>query len=116
MNPGNPLHYIKTECFAFPNPATRLGNSGRNVLIGPGIQNVDFSLYKNIQVLSNSERLKLQFRAELFNALNHPNFGTPNRTSAQIFNGNGAALTNAGLLTTTSTTARQIQLALKLMW
>lgn len=116
VNSGNPAHYIKTECFTFPNPATRLGNSGRNVLIGPGVENVDFSLYKNIQVLPSSERLKLQFRAELFNILNHANFGTPNRTSAQVFNVNGALLTNAGLLTATSTTSRQIQLALKFMW
>ena len=46
VNPGNPLHYIKTQCFSFPNPATRMGNAGRNSLIGPGLSNFDLALYQ----------------------------------------------------------------------
>src|SRR4029077_15240252 len=42
VNPGNPTNYIKTQCFAAPNPGTRLGNAGRNPAIGPGLTNVDF--------------------------------------------------------------------------
>ena len=46
-NPGNPNHYIKTQCLAFPNPANLYGNLGRNTVIGPGLSNLDFSLFKN---------------------------------------------------------------------
>jgi hypothetical protein len=113
VNPGNPTHYIKTECFAFPVPANVLGNSGRNILVGPGIANLDFSLYKNMPV-HLTEKSSLQFRAELFNAPNHPNFKTPDRTVAQVFNATGAALVNGGYLNGTSTTSRQIQLVLRL--
>lgn len=114
VNPGNPTHYIKTQCFAFSQPVNVLGNSGRNILVGPGIANLDFSLYKNIPVRTWTEKSNLQFRAELFNAPNHPNFKTPDRTVAQIFNASGAALVNGGYLNGTSTTSRQIQLVLRL--
>jgi hypothetical protein len=114
VNPGNPTHYINTACFAFPQPANRLGDSGRNILIGPGVANLDFSLYKNIPLRKLSERSNLQFRAELFNVPNHPSFKTPDRTVAQIFNVSGASLVNGGYLNGTSTTSRQIQLVLRL--
>jgi hypothetical protein len=54
--------------------AGRFGNEGRNTCRGAGIANVDLSLMRNFAV---TERVKLQFRAESFNALNHPNFGLP---------------------------------------
>jgi hypothetical protein len=53
------------------------GNAGRNILIGPGLQNVDFALFKNFRI---REQAGLQFRWELFNAFNHPNFGFPAAT------------------------------------
>jgi hypothetical protein len=114
VNPGNPNQYIRTECFVPPQPATRLGNSGRNVAIGPGLTNLDLSLFKNTYI--RNEKFNVQFRAEFFNALNHTNFSVPDRTSAQVFSQNFAALSTAGLLKTTSTTSRQIQLALKFIW
>ena len=114
VNPGNPIHYIKTSCFAAPGPATRLGDSGRNVAIGPGLNNLDSSLLKNNYI--HNERLNVQFRLELFNTLNHTNFSVPSRTSAQIFTQTFAPVATAGLLASTSTTSRQIQLALKLIW
>jgi hypothetical protein len=113
-NPGNATHYIKTECFAAPQPATRLGDSGRNIAIGPGLNNLDLSLFKNNYV--HTEQLNVQFRVELFNALNHTNFSVPDRTAAQIFTQTFAPIATAGLLKTTSTTSRQVQLALKLIW
>jgi hypothetical protein len=71
------LNYIKTECFSFPRPANRLGNAGRNTLIGRGLLNVDFSVLKNNRVQRISEIFNVQFRAECFNVLNHPNFSPP---------------------------------------
>jgi hypothetical protein len=53
------------------------GNAGRNILIGPGLQNLDFALFKNFRI---REQMGLQFRWELFNALNHANFGFPAAT------------------------------------
>lgn len=111
VNPGNPLQYIRTDCFVPPQPGTRLGNSGRNIAIGPGISDFDASVFKNYHV--DKEKLNIQFRAELFNALNHTNFSVPDRTSAQIFNQSFKPLSKAGLLKTTSTTSRQIQLAVR---
>ena len=59
-----------------------------------------------------SERCNLQFRAEFFNLLNHPNFGTPNPI---VFSG-AAISPTAGLITSTATTSRQIQFGLKLIF
>ncbi len=115
VNPGNPLDYVKTQCFAFPGPSTRFGDAGRNILIGPGILNLDSSLFRNIGDL---ERLHAQFRAEFFNVLNHSNFASPvvptNNTS--LFAANGSPISSAGVLTSTTTTLRQIQFGLKLVW
>ena len=115
VNPGNPNNYIKTQCFAFPNPRTRLGNAGRNTLIGPGLSNFDFSLFKNNPIRRISETFNAQFRVEAFNVLNHPNFAPPLHNNT-IFDTNGNPVSTAGLIDTTATTSRQIQIALKLIW
>ena len=116
VNPGNPDHYLKAECFVPPSPATRLGNSGRNIAIGPGLVNVDFSLLKNNYIRRISENFNIQFRAEFFNALNHTNFTLPIRPADQVFTQNLTSNSSAGQLTSTTTTSRQIQFALKLIW
>jgi len=82
-----------------------VGNAGRNRFYGPGLKNVDFSAFKNIRLM---ERLKLQFRAEFFNVLNHPNLAAPNFLND--------ANNETGILASTSTPSRQIQLGLKLVW
>ncbi len=62
---------------AFSTPAAfTFGNSGRNAIYGPGLQTLDVALEREFGL---TERLKFQFRAEFFNALNHTNLGTPNR-------------------------------------
>ena len=137
INPGNPNNYIKTQCFAvptapsaafyaancdptvgtFPQCFNLRGNSGRNILIGPGMSNLDFSVYKNNYIKRISEDFNAQFRAEFFNILNRTNFAvpvTPNNTD--IFDSSGAPTGVAGLLTSTTTTAREIQFALKVTW
>jgi hypothetical protein len=71
-NPAT-AQWFNTSAFAFPAPGT-FGNAGRNILDGPGFQNVNVSLMKNTAL---SERINLQFRAEAFNLFNHPNFNLP---------------------------------------
>ena len=92
-----------------------MGNAGRNSLIGPGLSNLDLSLVKNNHIKRISESFNIQFRAEFFNLLNHTNFSPPvvNNT---LFGASGAAVTTAGLITTTSTSSRQLQFALKIIW
>ena len=116
VNPGNPNHYLKAQCFGAPIPPTRLGNSGRNIAPGPGIVNLDFSLFKNNHVRRISETFNVQFRAELFNVLNHANFLPPLRPANQVFDATLALNGGAGQLTSTSTNSRQVQLALKVTW
>ena len=65
--------WFNTAAFAFPAPGT-FGNAGRNILDGPGYQNVNASLVKNTLL---KEGVNLQFRAEAFNLFNHPNFNLP---------------------------------------
>ena len=115
VNPGNPVSYIKTQCFAVPNPITLRGNLGRNTLIGPGLVNFDFSLFKNNYIKRISDRFNAQFRAEFFNVLNHANFAPP-LDNRNIFNATGSRVDSAGLITSTQTPSRQIQFAVKLIW
>ena len=144
-NPGNPNNYIKTQCFAVPTAPTQAfwnascdpappslgsalapgdlrcfnlrGNAGRNILIGPGVTSLDFSLFKNNYIKRVSERFNIQFRAEIFNILNHPNFAPPaNPTNTDIFDGTGTLNPSAGLLTRTTTTAREVQFAVKVIF
>ncbi len=105
-NPRNPGAYVKTQCFTFPAQYT-LGNLGRNTLSGPGVMNLDLSLFKNFSL---GEGAMTQFRIEMFNALNHANFGTPNIV---IFDRQGRLTANAGQITSTSTDSRRIQFGLK---
>ena len=116
VNPGNPISYIKLSCFAAPIPGTRLGDAGRNVLIGPGLLDWDASLFKNNHITRISETFNIQFRAEMFNILNHSNFSTPLPASSQLFTVNLALIPSAGNLTATATTSRQMQFAIKIIW
>jgi Carboxypeptidase regulatory-like domain/TonB-dependent Receptor Plug Domain/TonB dependent receptor len=93
------------------------GNAGRNILRGPGLSNLDFSIYKNVPVKRISEAFNVQFRTEIFNILNRANFAIPIiPDNTDIFDSTGARNNAAGLLTSTTTTARQIQFALKMVW
>jgi carboxypeptidase family protein len=107
---GSPNLYFNPNAFVLPAAGT-YGNAGRNVLVGPGLVSTDVSLAKNVAV---SEKVKAQFRAEFFNLFNRANFGTPN---AVVFTSATAAVSpTAGIITSTSTTSRQIQFGLKLLW
>ncbi len=107
---GSPNGYFNTDAFLQPPPNSGFyGNLGRDTLIGPALATWDFSLLKDIPL---HERMRVQFRAEFFNILNHTNFNTPN---AVTFTPTGVSPT-AGVITSTATTSRQIQFALKLLW
>ena len=111
INPGNASNYINTSCFSWP-ALGELGNLGRNTLRGPGLQEDDFSLFKNWPLFG--ERARLQFRAEAFNLFNKPNFQAP---KVKIFDGAGNLIPNASQLTSpTATSEREIQFGLKLNW
>ena len=106
--PGSPNEWFNPSAFVLPTAGT-YGNLGRGVYRGPGLADLDVSLFKTTKI---TERTNLQFRAEFFNALNHANFGTPNAT---VFAGT-AFNPSAGLVTATTTTSRQIQFGLKLVF
>jgi len=113
---GNPNQWFNPAAFiAPPSLSGFYGNVGRNTYIGPGLATWDFSVLKNTRI---RESLNLQFRAEIFNLLNRANFNTPNLivfTPPTATNTTGLSGT-AGAITSTSTTARQVQFALKLLW
>jgi hypothetical protein len=85
-------------------------------LTGPGLINFDLSLFKNMKFKRISEHFNAQFRAEVFNIFNHPNFAPPLDNNALFDGSSGQAIAGAGAITTTVTTSRQIQFALKLTW
>jgi len=107
---GKPTQWFNPAAFLQPPPNSGFyGNLGRNTLIGPGLSTWDMSVMKDTAI---SERLNLQFRAEVFNLLNRANFGTPNLI---VFTPSGVSGT-AGAITSTSITSRQVQFGLKLLW
>ncbi len=88
------------------------GNSGRNILFGPGTHQVDVSLFKDF-TFDESRGRRLEFRAEAFNVLNTPQFNNPN---VQIGGAGAGTITSAGAPLLFQRTSRQVQLALKLYW
>ncbi|HEY4977773.1 MAG TPA: hypothetical protein VII25_01290, partial [Candidatus Acidoferrum sp.] len=107
---GNPSQWFNPKAFIAPPPNSGFyGNVGRDTYIGPGLATWDFSVLKDTRI---SERLNVQFRAELFNLLNRANFNTPNLI---VFTPAGVSGT-AGAITSTSTTSRQVQFGLKFLW
>jgi len=110
VRPRNPDQYFDVSQFSYPTPFF-VGNLGRNVLISPGIANVDFTLTKDTHLPKLGEAGTLQFRAEFFNLFNRANFGAP---ALNLFTNTGARRSNAGQITNTITPSRQIQFALKL--
>jgi hypothetical protein len=102
----------------FPQCFNLRGNAGRNSLIGPGITNVDFSVFKNNRIKRISENFNVQFRMEIFNILNHANFAPPQvgDGNTDIFDGTGSPNPIAGTLVRTTIPERQIQFALKFIF
>jgi hypothetical protein len=87
-----------------------LGNGSKNDVYGPGLIDFDFSVVKDTHV---TERVNVQFRAETFNIFNRANFNPP-LVNNFVFNQDGSP--NGSPLDSTSTTSRQIQFALKVIF
>src|SRR5579863_9975994 len=100
--PQTPAQWFDTSVFSLPALYT-FGNAPRNALIGPGLQEFDLSLQKEIAI---TEASKLQFRAEAYNLLNRANFNLPNRIA---FTPNFGSISSAQ-------DSRQLQFALKLIF
>jgi hypothetical protein len=108
---GTPEVYFDPCAFEAPPPGT-LGSAGRNTMISPRIFNMDLSLQKDFLI---DAKRSLQFRAEMFNVLNHTNFNAPSGGGLIVFSGADARYSSrAGRITQTNTTSRQIQFALRL--
>jgi len=89
-----------------------LGDLGRNVIIGPGFNNVDFSLVKRTKI---TERFSNELRFEAFDLLNHPNFGQPNRVAA-VGSASFGVISSTRFPTGDSGSSRQLQFAAKLLF
>ena len=110
LYPRKPGQWFNPAAFLPPANGT-YGNVRRDSLLGPGSSEVDFSAAKSARI---TERLAMQFRAEFFNVLNHSNFLTPNPV---VFTSATSGISpTAGVITATSTTARQIQFGAKLQF
>jgi len=105
----NPDHYFDPSSFV-PAPTGFIGNAGRAILTGPGSAKVDFVVKKE---LAFTERLHLQFRSEFFNLFNRANFGLPTN---RLFDSRGGLRGDIGRITSTTTTSRQIQFGLRLVF
>ena len=101
---GHVTGCIDATAFALPAQYV-FGTAGRNLLFGPGLVNMDFSIFKDFPI---KERFKFQFRAEMFNIFNHPNFANP---SGLTF-----GTTSFGNITSTTTDNRDIQFGAKLIF
>lgn len=108
--PGNPDRYYDPTMFVLQ-PEGFLGNAGRNLIVGPGLATVDLSLRRDIPL---REKVQVQFRAEFFNLFNRVNFGLPDWLVFTDTSGRQSG--SAGRITNTSTSSRQVQFALKLVF
>lgn len=114
--------WYNSACFT-PSTYGTVGNLGRNNLWGPGYLDTDIAVVKNTKL---NERLSLQFRADLFNLFNHPNFAVPNTgifNAGSVFTNYQASLSStAGQITSLvgsgglNGVARQTQFSLKLVF
>jgi len=98
-------NYFDTGCFVAP-PQYQFGNTGRNIIYGPGIDNFDFAVHRTFR-LPIRENTEFQLRGEAFNLMNHPEFSTPNTT---------LGTSTTGTISGTSINNRIIQIAGRITW
>lgn len=97
----------------FKIPTTSGGNLGRNSIYGPGFTDLDLAVVKNTKI---SESVKVQFRTDVFDILNHPNYGQPGRVLNAINSTSFGVITSTRFPTGDSGSSRQMQMALKLIF
>jgi hypothetical protein len=112
---GGPDRYFDTSAFVL-GPQGFFGNAGRNILTGPNFAMTSVSLVKNTRVGALGAGGQVQLRLEVFNLLNRPNFATPERVVFAAANANEAPLATAGRINRTITSARQVQLGVKVLF
>ena len=111
---GTPELYFDPCAFRLP-PAGFYGNEGRNILVGPGLVNFDFSLLKSVP-LGIGEGTRLEFRADIFNIFNRTQFSIPSTAQVTVLNPAPAArsyIASAGRISTTANPPRSLQFGLK---
>ena len=99
----NPERWFDTSAFAQPAQFT-FGNAGRNVVFAPGLTNFDMSMQRNIKL---DESSSVEFRWQVFNIFNHPNFDVPGRI---------AFSSSFGRIFSTAEPSRQMQFGLKFVF
>jgi len=105
--------YFNVRCFTTPpvigadGVGTGLGNSSTGIVNGPGQASLDLAVAKSVAVARPNEESIVQFRAEFFNALNHPQFANPDTN----FNS-----PTFGVISSTSVTPRVVQLAVRFVF
>jgi hypothetical protein len=109
---GNPAGWFDPTAFVLP-PAGTFGNVGRNQLIGPDLKTVDVAISRQIGLRRLGARAGLELRLEVFNLLNRANFGPPALIAFAGTSDNEAPLTSFGQIRTTVTSARQVQLGIR---
>ena len=110
LYPKTVQQYFNPAAFVQPAAGT-FGNVSRDSLTGPGLTNLDWSATRSAHL---TERVGLEFRAEFFNILNHTNLSTPNEV---VYSSASSGISpTAGLVTSTSTTSRQIQFGAKVQF
>jgi hypothetical protein len=125
---GTPLHsrtLFYDPCAFSVQPAGFVGTEPRNIMTGPGYDDVDTSIVKDTPAKFLGEGGQVEFRAEFFNVFNHPNFALPGTTAVSASCNNSPLacttatqnpLSSGGLITATNGTSRQIQFALKILF
>jgi hypothetical protein len=104
---SSPDHWFDTSVFT---PVSRFGNLGRNLVIGPGFKNTDFSIMKNATF---RDRMRAQLRAEIFDLWNHANLGQPGNV---VGSPNFGRITSTRFPTGESGSSRQVQFGIKLIF
>ena len=107
---GGPDRWFDPNAFVVP-PNGTYGNVGRDSFRGPSLNELDISLIKNTHL---AEHTNVELRGEMFNVLNRANFNTPNLI---VYSSATAPPSgSAGIITSTATSSRQMQVAVKLIW